>query len=268
MTKITSAVLCLSSVLFATSAHSDWFGSDLFGGGSFGGKWFGDDETQYPSTEVSDAYIDLHTGPGRGYPVLQSVERGGVLEVMKRRTDWFLVRTERGDEGWVHRTQLIRTVDSSGQPVTIANFGREAFSKRTVEVGLMAGRFEGANAVGVHADFFMTPSFAIEGSYTEALGNISDNQHATFGVQHYFKPEWRVSPYVGVGVGSLSVTPNAALAASEDRRDATRYAQAGIAVHVKERFMFRLDYRHNNILTNRDNNEEIDEWKAGFAVFY
>lgn len=255
--------LCLAPLLFASQAHCDWFDSAMF---SF--DLFSDDETVYPSTEVGEAYIDLHSGPGRGFPVLQSVERGGVLEVMRRRTDWFQVRTERGYEGWVHRTQLIRTLNSRGEPVTIEEYGLDAFGKREIEFGVMAGRFEGANGIAVHADYFITPYFATEASYLQALGNVSDNRLMTLGVQHYFKPDWRASPYIGVGVGSLSVEPTAALVESEDRNDVTRYAQGGVSVHVRERFMFRLDYRHHLVLTNRDNNQEIDEWKAGFSVFY
>lgn len=227
-----------------------------------------DEETLYPSTEVADAYVDLRSGPGRGFPIEQSVERGGVIDVIKRRTDWFLVRTERGYEGWVHRTQLIATLNSRGERISIAEYGMEAFSKRTWEFGAMVGRFEGANGLGVHADYFITPNIAAELSYLQALGDVSDNRLMGAGLQHYFKPEWRVSPYVGVGLGQLQVEPSASLVESDDRKDSTRYAQGGLAVHVMERFMFRLDYRHHLILTNRDNNEEIDEWKAGFAVFY
>ncbi len=260
----TIKLLCLVPLLLAAPAHSD----DL-DGGMFSYFFFEDDEeTLYPSTEVADAYVDLRSGPGRGFPIEQSVERGGVLDVIKRRTDWFLVRTERGYEGWVHRTQLIATLNSRGERISIAEYGMEAFSKRTWEFGAMVGRFEGANGLGVHADYFITPNIAAELSYLQALGDVSDNRLMGAGLQHYFKPEWRVSPYVGVGLGQLQVEPSASLVESDDRKDSTRYAQGGLAVHVMERFMFRLDYRHHLILTNRDNNEEIDEWKAGFAVFY
>ena len=55
---------------------------------------------------VKDAYIDLHTGPGRGYPVTISVERGVTIQLLRQRTDWIEVRTARGQRGWVHRSQL------------------------------------------------------------------------------------------------------------------------------------------------------------------
>jgi len=40
---------------------------------------------------VADPFIELHTGPGRGYPIFHVVERGREVEIIKRRTDWFRV---------------------------------------------------------------------------------------------------------------------------------------------------------------------------------
>ena len=48
---------------------------------------------------VAQPYLELHTGPGRGYPVAQVVARGEAVDVLMRRTEWFKVRTERGVEG-------------------------------------------------------------------------------------------------------------------------------------------------------------------------
>ena len=53
-------------------------------------------EDQYFTVVVAEPYIELRTGPGRGYPVFHVVDRGDEIEVTKRRTDWFKVRTARG----------------------------------------------------------------------------------------------------------------------------------------------------------------------------
>ena len=42
------------------------------------------------AVEVADSYLELHTGPGRGYPVTRVIPRGDHVEVLKRRTDWYL----------------------------------------------------------------------------------------------------------------------------------------------------------------------------------
>src|SRR5690348_6811526 len=60
---------------------------------------------------IADPYIELHTGPGRGYPVFHVVERGREVTIVKRRTDWFQLRTDRGVEGWATRDQMIATLE-------------------------------------------------------------------------------------------------------------------------------------------------------------
>ena len=55
---------------------------------------------EYLQLLVAQPYLELHTGPGRGYPVFHAVPRDESVDVLFRRTDWFKVRTERGVEGW------------------------------------------------------------------------------------------------------------------------------------------------------------------------
>ncbi|MGI9265594.1 MAG: SH3 domain-containing protein, partial [Gammaproteobacteria bacterium] len=59
-----------------------------------------------PRVDVTAAYIELRSGPGRGYPVFHTIERGHEMSLVKRRTDWYRVRTDRGVEGWVNRREL------------------------------------------------------------------------------------------------------------------------------------------------------------------
>ena len=66
-----------------------------------------------PATErvqVATPYIELRTGPGRGYPVFHVAERRQWVVIELRRTDWYRVRVEgarnaAGDAviGWVQR---------------------------------------------------------------------------------------------------------------------------------------------------------------------
>ena len=60
---------------------------------------------------IADPYIELHTGPGSGYPIFHVADRGEQLVVSKRRTNWFRVRTQDGKKGWVSVDQLARTLD-------------------------------------------------------------------------------------------------------------------------------------------------------------
>ena len=37
---------------------------------------------------------------------------------------------------------------------------------------------------------------------------------------------------------------------------------------ISRRFMFRAEYRSYVVFTSRNDNEEIDEWRGGFAFFF
>ena len=62
-------------------------------------RQFDRDEGRYAVVAVADPYLELHTGPGRGYPVYRVVPRGERVEILYRRTDWFRVRDEQDREG-------------------------------------------------------------------------------------------------------------------------------------------------------------------------
>jgi uncharacterized protein YraI len=94
---------------------------------------------------VKDAYIDLHTGPGRSFPVTVSVERGVTIELLRQRTDWIEVRTARGQRGWVHRSQLENTLTPAGSEVHIAGPGPDARTDHQREVGGVVGDHEEKN---------------------------------------------------------------------------------------------------------------------------
>ena len=60
--------------------------------------------------QVTDPYIELRTGPGRGYPVFFVAAREEWIEITLRHTDWYKVRTAGGKLGWVNRKQLESTL--------------------------------------------------------------------------------------------------------------------------------------------------------------
>jgi hypothetical protein len=47
------------------------------------------------------------------------------------------------------------------------------------------------------------------------------------------------------------------------------YTPARVLIfYLTDRFILRVEYKRHTVLTSRDDNEEIDQWKAGFSVFF
>src|ERR1700678_2273504 len=58
---------------------------------------------------VTAPYLEMHSGPGRGYPVIYVIGRDEIVTVLFSRTDWYKVRAAHGEEGWARRADLAVT---------------------------------------------------------------------------------------------------------------------------------------------------------------
>ena len=217
---------------------------------------------------VSEPYIELSTGPGRGYPVFHVVEREESMDVLYRRTDWFKVRDERGVEGWARARDMRRTRLADGSPFVFTLGDREGFTSHDWELGIGGGDYGGANLISAYGAFSLTDNMKVELSLSQFLGNASNGYKAEAGITHVLFPEWRLSPFLGIGTGVVYTEPRATIVLPEDRTDQTAYAGAGLRFYLTRRFFVRADYRWHTIFTSRDENQELEEWKVQIACFF
>jgi len=225
-------------------------------------------EREPVTVTVADPYIELHTGPGRGYPVTHVVARDEEVRILKRRTDWFKVRDERGREGWVHVSQMTATLTPAGTPLPIDDPGREQFGEHRRELGLLAGNFEGANVISAYGAYALNPHLAVELRISQVLGSFSDGLLGGIALTHVFRPDWRVQPLVTMGTGALRIRPRATLVDTPERTDQTAWVGVGFKAYLSRRFILRAQYDKYVVFTDRDENEEADEWKLGFGFFF
>lgn len=223
---------------------------------------------EYLKVTVAEPYIEMRSGPGRGYPVFHVADRGAGIEVLKRRTEWFEVRTEKGVEGWVHQEQLALTLQDSGDPVAIADPGWDDFAGRRWETSIAFGDFDGASSISLTGGLRLSANLSAEIVASQLSGEFSDGWLAALRLVHTPFPEWRIAPYVALGTGIIEISPRSSLVSTEDRSDQFAEAGAGLRAWLTERFMFRAEYNGIVVFTSRDENEEVEEWKAGFAFFF
>jgi hypothetical protein len=217
---------------------------------------------------VADPYLEMRSGPGRGFPVFHVVERGESVRVEKRRTDWFQVVDAGGREGWVHKDQMAETLLPAGAKLEIDDPAREDFGSHRREVGLLLGDYGGANVVTLYGSYAFNEHLAAELSLAHILGNFSDGQYATIGVTHVPVPEWRIQPFLSIGTGVIRIRPEGTLVGTEERTDQVAYAGVGVRAYLARRFIVRGEYKEYVVFTDRDENEEEMEWKIGFAFFF
>jgi hypothetical protein len=215
---------------------------------------------------VTEPFLEMHSGPGRGYPVVYVVGRDEVVTVLYSRTDWYKVRAPRGQEGWARRQELALTALPSGAPAPIPPY--PDFTSHRWEVGAGYGVYNRENLVTTYADFGLTDSIDIEAVVQQAFGTIDNRVVASIGLRHTFIPEWKwFSPTAGIGTAYQHIADKAPPAPLESNNQMA-YVSLGARGFITRRFMWRADWRHYVVFNNLNVYEDLEEWKFGLAVFF
>jgi hypothetical protein len=208
----------------------------------------------------------MHSGPGRGYPVVYVIGRDEIVTVLFSRTDWYKVRAPHGEEGWARRADLAITKLADGEPAPIPPY--PDFASHRWEVGAGYGVYNRQNLVTAYGDFGLTDSIDIEAVLQQALGTLDNRVVATIGLRHTFIPEWKwFSPTAGLGTGYQQIVDKVPPAPLESNNEMV-YVSLGARGFITRRFMWRADWRHYVVFNNLNVYEDLEEWKVGFAVFF
>lgn len=220
------------------------------------------------SAEIADPYIEMRTGPGRGFPVFNVVPKGEQIVVIKQRTDWFKVRDDREKVGWVHRNQLRKTLGADDQPLDLPVPSRADFTSHRREIGFLAGDFGGANVINAYFAWSFNPHLSAELTASHILGNASNGKIAAVALTHIVRPDWRLQPFATIGTGVLRVSPKGTIIQPADRTDQVAFVGLGAKFYLTQRFIVRGEYKKYVTFTDRDDNQENNEWKIGLAFFF
>jgi hypothetical protein len=218
--------------------------------------------------QVTDPYIELRTGPGRGFPVFHVAARDEWIELVLRRTDWFKVRTSGGQEGWVHRAQLETTLTGAGTPKPFRDVLLDDYLQRRLELGGAWGQFKSEPMLKVWGAWRFADTLGVEGTVGQVQGAFSGTEfwHLNLIVEPW--SDRRLSPFFGVGLGQFKNIPNASLVGAFVTKANLANAALGLRYHIAERFVARLDY---GIYTAYVADSDTAEYKAvslGLAFFF
>lgn len=218
--------------------------------------------------QIIEPFLELSTGPGRGYPIFFAVERGEWVEIIKSSADWYEVRTRRGKTGWVKREQLEKTRTMTGSRMLFPKAGETDFKRRQWEFGIVTGMFEEDPLAGIRAGYFLSDGISTEFSFSHVPGQFSRSFITSVNLLMQPYPEWRYSPYFSLGAGFLKNEPKATLVGGEDSNSTVWNVGAGVRGYIGRKFMFRLEYRQHVSIGDDVDNDEFQELNAGLSFFY
>lgn len=217
---------------------------------------------------VEDPYVELRTGPGRGFPVFYVAARHEWIEIELRHTDWYRVRTKSGKEGWVDRQQLERTLTETGSKRTFRDVLLEDYLKRRLEFGASWGHFSSEPMLKLWTSYNITDNLAAEITAGEVQGQYSGTNfwHLDLLLQPW--AERRVGPFFGIGVGRLNYVPNASLVGAIPVDSNSANAMIGVQVHVTDRLIARVDWTAYTSLLSARQTVQFHALTGGLAFFF
>jgi uncharacterized protein YgiM (DUF1202 family) len=215
---------------------------------------------------VSEPFLEMHSGPGRGFPVVYVVGRDETLTVLFSRTDWYKVRAPGGQEGWARRSDMALTKMLNGDPAPIPPY--PDFPTHHWEWGAAYGVYNHQNLVSTWVDYALTESLDGELVLQQAFGTIDNRYIATIGLRHTFLPEKKwFSPTASIGTGYQN-TQEKVPPAPLEKNNQVLYGSVGARGFITRTFMWRFDWRRYVVLNRLNTEEELEEWKVGLAVFF
>lgn len=218
--------------------------------------------------QVTDPYVEIRTGPGRGYPVFHVAAREEWIDVLLRYTDWYKVRTEKGREGWVHRAQLLTTLTELGGTKTFRDIVLEDYLKRRLEFGAAYGRFKSEPMLKVWTGYKVAEPLAVEATIGQVQGVFSgtDFWHLSLLAEPF--SDQRLAPFFGIGFGRFRNVPNASLVGIVTTNANLADATVGVRYHLTDRFVARLDYTLYTAFVSERRTGEFGAVTAGFSFFF
>jgi uncharacterized protein YgiM (DUF1202 family) len=217
---------------------------------------------------VADAYIELRTGPGRGYPIYYVAPRNEWIEIELRHTDWFRVRTDDDKVGWVSRAQLETTLTALGSKKTFRDVLLDDYLSRKVQLGAAWGHFQSEPMLKVWTSYRFSDTLSLEATYGQVQGVFSgtDLWHVNVMIEPW--SDYRLSPFFSVGLGKFKNFPNQSLIGAQVTDAKLGTASVGVRYHFTERFVLSADYSLYTAFLSDQKSTEYKAWTLGIAFFF
>ncbi len=230
--------------------------------------------------QVADPFLEMRTGPGRGYPVFHVAARSEWIVIELRHTDWYKVRIEPeagvakdgakngGKEGWVHRSQLQTTLTEAGGQKSFREVAIDDYLNRRVELGGGWGRFKSEPMLKLWAGYRLSETLSAEATFGQVQGLFSGTDFWHLNLQLEPWSDKRLSPFIGIGFGKFRNIPNSSLVGAATTNAKLADATIGLRYHVSERFVLRADYTLYTSFVADTRSLEYRAVTAGIGFFF
>lgn len=218
---------------------------------------------------VIDTFLEIHSGPGRGYPIINTMEQDEPIYVLRRRGSWYQVSNRHNKKGWIQQEKLARTIAPSGLPAALPDTQHGDYLAQQGRIGFSIGQQGDAETATLVAGFRLLSFVGAEIEYGQIFGSSIDG--ISYGANLLFEPikSWSFTPFISTGFGKQQWKQKEKQNVgnrNEFNSDHT-FIGAGINYYIGYNFVVRGEYREVS-LTGANDSLRNSAWRVGFSSFF
>lgn len=217
---------------------------------------------------VVGPYLDMRSGPGRGYPIFYAAEREEWVVIELRHTDWFKVRTARGAAGWVSREQMRQTVTEDGVPFELADPTLQNFLDRRFDVGVGYGATAKTSFTRAWVGWRFSDTLSLDINGADIQGQSYTISMWTAGLLAEPWSDKRLSPFVGVGMGHYHYVPNKSRVNRHEADGNMGVFTLGGRYYLASRVALRIDYSRYSAFISDKNYRNFQAGTIGLSLHF
>jgi hypothetical protein len=218
---------------------------------------------------VIDSYLEMHSGPGRGYPIIHTMEQDEPITVLRRRGSWYQVANRHNKKGWIQQEKLARTIAPSGLPAALPDTQHGDYLAQQGRIGFALGQQGDAETATLIAGFRLFSFVGAELEYGQIFGTTIDG--SSYGANLLFEPiqSWSFTPFISTGFGRQSWKQKEKLNVGNSNEFNSEYTfiGGGINYYIGYNFVVRGEYRQVS-LTGDNDSLRNSAWRIGFSSFF
>ncbi|HEY4066277.1 MAG TPA: hypothetical protein VGM74_05220, partial [Burkholderiaceae bacterium] len=218
--------------------------------------------------QITEPYLELHTGPGRGYPVFFVAGRDEWITIELRHTDWYKVRTEGGKVGWVNRGQLESTLTAAGSRKSFRDILLDDYLTRRVQLGAAWGHFKSEPMLKLFTSYRLSETLSVEGTIGQVQGAFSGTDFWHINLVSEPWSDQRLSPFFGIGFGKFKNFPNQSLVGAQTTDAKLADGIVGVRYHLTDRFVLQADYALYTAFVADTHSAEYRAFTLGISFFF
>lgn len=214
------------------------------------------------SMMVIGPLIDVHKGPGKGYPVMNTLEHGEFIQLLRQYTNWVQIQAKGQAKGWIHVADYQKIVDLNGRKLTSSQ--HRQLKSGTFAAQLAFGTVDSSKQFQGGIGYYVSEQLRFDAILSHISEDFLQGRQIfgqfTFDFNHI--NSW--TPYVHMGFGLFD---SDGTIAGQSQFDSFKFG-GGVRRPIYEKIEATVEIGRDLILTAESANIHADTVRLGFITFF